>query len=173
MNKERFENILWYAIQTNSRHEQVVYDRLSGKEFEIFLPKIEVWSRRKDRKKRIHVPMFRGYLFVHSLLQNDNWLNILKTPGVARIIGTADGPAPIPDEEIDSIKILLDNDTLVNPYPFLEVGKRVRVVNGPLTGAEGILLETLEEKNKLIVSVTLLQRSVSVKIDVADVVVIT
>lgn len=173
MNNERYENILWYAIQTNSRHEQVVYDRLSGKDFEIFLPKIEVWSRRKDRKKRIQVPMFRGYLFVHTLLQNDNWLSILKTPGVASIISTADGPASIPEDEINSIRILLDNDTLVNPYPFLEVGKHVRVVNGPLAGAEGILLETREEKNKLIVSVTLLQRSVSVEIDVADVIVIT
>lgn len=172
MNKDRFENILWYAIQTNSRHEQVVYDRLLGKEYETFLPKIEVWSRRKDRKKRINVPMFKGYLFVHCLLQNDNWLNILKTPGVVRVIGAAEGPAPIPEDEINSIRILLNNDTLVNPYPFLNVGKRVRIVNGPLTGAEGILLETHEEKNKLIVSVTILQRSVSIEIDVADVQVI-
>ncbi|MGA1825485.1 MAG: transcription termination/antitermination protein NusG [bacterium] len=165
----RTENRLWYAVQTNSRHEQVVYDRLVRKNFEAFLPKIEVWSRRKDRKKRIEVPLFRGYLFINCKLHDDNWLNILKTPGLARIIGFSEGPTPIDEEEINSIKILLQNDTVINPYPFLKLKRQVRIVNGPLAGVEGVLLKTDENKNKLVVSVTLLQRSICVEVNSIDV----
>ena len=169
MDLYRTENMLWYAVQTNSRHEQVVYDRLSRKNFEAFFPKIEVWSKRKDRRKRIEVPLFRGYLFLHCRLHDENWLNILKTPGLARVIGFSEGPTPIDEEEINSIKILLDNDTVINPCEFLKVKREVRIVNGPLAGVEGVLLKTDEKKNKLVVSVTLLQRSICVEVDAIDV----
>ena len=164
-----FEHINWYAVHTSSRHEDMVYMRLDAKEIQVFLPKIEVWSKRKDRKKRIRIPLFRGYLFVHVELDKHIWLEILKTPGVARIVGNQKEPLPIPEEQISSIRILLDNDVLLTPVPYLQIGQMVRIVHGPLTGVEGILLKTDTKKNKLVVSVDLLKRSLCVELDTIDV----
>lgn len=164
-----YNQIRWYAVHTSSRHEDVVHTRLEHKDIPVFLPKIETWSSRKDRKKRIQVPLFRGYLFVHVAMDNYIWLHILKTPGVARIVGTQKEPVPIPDGQIDSIRILLENDLLLSPMPYLRIGQRVRIINGPLSGVEGILISTSPEKNKLVVSVDLLQRSVSVELPSIDV----
>ena len=164
-----FEDIKWYAVHTSSRHEDMVHMRLDAKEIPVFLPKIEVWSKRKDRKKRIRVPLFRGYLFVHVELEKRIWLEILKTPGVARIVGNQKEPIPIPNEQIDSIRILLENDVLLTPVPYLQIGQMVKIVNGPLAGVEGILLETDTRKNKLVISVDILKRSLSVEFDTIDV----
>ncbi|MGA1863579.1 MAG: transcription termination/antitermination protein NusG [bacterium] len=164
-----FEHINWYAVHTSSRHEDMVNMRLAAKEIPVFLPKIEVWSRRKDRKKRIRIPLFRGYLFVHVELEKRIWLEVLKTPGVARIVGNQKEPVPIPDQQIDSIRILLENDVLLTPVPYLQIGQRVKIMNGPLTGVEGILMKTDTRKNKLVVSVDLLMRSLCVELDTIDV----
>jgi transcription antitermination factor NusG len=159
----------WYAVHTSSRHEETVHMRLAAKEIPVFLPKIEKWSSRKDRKKRIQVPLFNGYLFINVHLDKYTWLHVLKTPGVARIVGNQNEPVPIPDEQIDSIRILLNNDVMLNPVPYLKIGQRVRIVNGPLTGVEGILVKTSPGKNKLVVSVDLLQRSLCVELNSIDV----
>jgi len=159
----------WYAVHTSSRHEETVHMRLEAKEIPVFLPKIEKWSSRKDRKKRIRVPLFNGYLFINVHLDKYTWLHVLKTPGVARIVGNQNEPVPIPDEQIDSIRILLNNDVMLNPVPYLKIGQRVRIVNGPLTGVEGILVRTSPGKNKLVVSVDLLQRSLCVELNCIDV----
>ena len=159
----------WYAVHTSCRHEDMVHMRLAAKEIPVFLPKIEKWSTRKDRKKRIRVPLFNGYLFINVHLDKYTWLHVLKTPGVARIVGNQNEPVPIPDEQIDSIRILLNNDVMLNPVPYLKIGQRVRIVNGPLTGVEGILVKTHPGKNKLVVSVDLLQRSLCVELNSIDV----
>lgn len=164
-----FEHINWYAVHTSSRHEDKVHKRLEAKKIPVFLPKIEVWSRRKDRKKRIRIPLFSGYLFVHVELDKHIWLEVLKTPGVARIVGNQKEPIPIPDEQIESIRILLENDVLLTPIPYLQIDQRVKIVNGPLSGVEGILLKTDTKKNKLVVSVDLLKRSLCVELDTIDV----
>jgi len=163
------ESLHWYAVHTSSRHEEKVLSRLQGKEISVFLPKMEVWSSRKDRKKRIKVPLFRGYLFVQVYLDKYTWLHILKTPGVARIVGNQNEPVPIPDEQIGSIRILLENDVMLSPVPYLHIGQRVRIVNGPLSGVEGILVKSTPAKNKLVVSVDLLQRSLCVELSTIDV----
>jgi len=77
----------WYAIYTRSRHEEKVYTGLRNKDFEVFLPKAETWSRRKDRRKKILLPLFPGYVFVHSRIDNHIRHDILKTIGVVRILG--------------------------------------------------------------------------------------
>jgi transcription antitermination factor NusG len=164
-----FDYINWYAVHTSCRHEDMVHMRLAAKEIPAFLPKIEVWSKRKDRKKRIRVPLFRGYLFVHVELDKHIWLEVLKTPGVARIVGNQKEPIPIPDQQIDSIRILLENDVLLTPVPYLQIGQRVKIMNGPLTGVEGILMKTDARKNKLVVSVDLLKRSLCVELNTIDV----
>jgi transcription elongation factor/antiterminator RfaH len=159
----------WYAIYTRSRHEQKAKERLLEKKIETFLPLIERWSRRKDRRKRILVPLFPGYLFVRTLLEAQIHLEILKTDGVVRILGNDGSPIPIPDEQIHAIQSLIRNGVAAERHPYLKKGMKVRVVNGPLMGIEGILLKTQSKKNRLIISVDLLQESVSVEMDDLDI----
>ncbi len=159
----------WYAIYTRSKHEQKVNDRLGIKCIETFLPLIERWSRRKDRRKRIKIPLFPGYLFVRAEMNANTYLEIVKTDSVVRVLCNEDQPAPIPDEQVHAIQTLIKNGIAVTPIPYLREGMRVRVVNGPLMGMEGILLKTKPNKHRLVLSVDLLQESVSVDIDELDI----
>jgi len=159
----------WYVIYTRSKHEQKVNDRLGRKRIETFLPLIERWSRRKDRRKRIKLPLFPGYLFVRAEMDANTYLEILKTDSVVRVLCNEDQPAPIPDEQVHAIQILIKNGITVTPIPYLREGMRVRVVNGLLMGMEGILLKTKPNKHRLVLSVDLLQESVSVEIDELDI----
>ncbi|MBS3921148.1 MAG: UpxY family transcription antiterminator [Deltaproteobacteria bacterium] len=159
----------WYATYTKSRHEQKVRERLTRKEIETFLPLVERWSRRRDRRKRINLPLFPGYLFVHSKMDAHAHLEILKTDSMVRILGNDGKPIPIPDEQIFAIQALVKNGMAITPLPYLKEGVRVRVVNGPLIGIEGILLKSRPQKHRLVISVDLLKESVSVEIDELDV----
>jgi transcriptional antiterminator NusG len=159
----------WYAIYTRSRHEQKANKHLLEKKIETFLPLMERWSRRKDRRKRIHIPLFPGYLFVRTPLEAQIHLKVLKTDGVVRILGNNENPIPIPDEQIRAIQSLIRNGVAVERHPYLKEGMKVKVVNGPLIGIEGILLKTQTKKNRLIISVDLLRESVSVEIDDLDI----
>ena len=95
---------LCYCIHTRSRHEEMVFQQLEDKRIPSFLPKLEVWSRRKDRREKIQKALFPGYLFVHEILDPYHRLEILKTPGVVRILGNEHGPVPVPDPQIESIQ---------------------------------------------------------------------
>jgi len=159
----------WYCLYTRSRHEDAVYQRLTDKKINAFLPKLEVWSRRKDRRKKIQKALFSGYLFVHENLTHHNWLEILKTPGVVKILGNEAGPIAVPEIQIESIKKILNGKAAVSPFPYLKEGQLVRVVDGPLRGCEGFLIKIKEEKEKLIISLDLLRRSVSVEIESASI----
>jgi len=162
----------WYAVYTRSRHEQQVNRRLAEKSFETFFPRIEVWSQWKDRRKRIQKPLFTGYLFVHSNRGRGHWLDILETNGVVRILGSYnEGPLPVPERQIFSIRQILKADVVFSYHPYLNVGDRVRVMAGPMAGAEGILLESRPREKgapsgvKLVVSVDLLNRAIAVEMD--------
>lgn len=159
----------WYCVHTRSRHEDAVYQRLSDKKMQAFLPKLEVWSRRRDRRKKIQKALFPGYLFVYENLELRRGLEILKTPGVVKILGNEAGPMPVPEIQIESIKKILDGKSAVSSFPYLKEGQLVRVVDGPLRGCEGFLIKIKEEKEKLVISIDLLQRSVSVEIESASV----
>jgi transcriptional antiterminator NusG len=159
----------WYAVHTASRHEQKVHDRLIEKSVHTFLPKMEVWSRRKDRRKRIRVPLFPGYLFVKLYLDPYAWLSVLNTSGVTYILGNNGQCTPIPENQITSIQTLLQNDVLISPYPYLKTGQKVRIVNGPLMGCEGILHREKPNKERLIISIDLFKRSICAEIHEADV----
>ena len=100
----------WYAIHTRSRFEQKVYDGLCGKSIETLLPRCQVMSRRKDRRKKILIPMLPGYVFVHTDLNAVEYLDILKTVGVVRLVGFEGKPVPASDEEISSLMILDGTD---------------------------------------------------------------
>jgi len=155
----------WYAVHTRSRHEERVADRLERKRFDIFLPRLNCWSKRKDRRKRIRVPMFPGYLFIHCDMTNDCWLDIVKTDGVAGIVGYERQPAVIPPDQIKSLSIVDVSNIEAEPYPLLRQGDRVMVVRGPLAGAVGILIDKREHGHSIVINVEAIGQAVTVHID--------
>jgi len=155
----------WFCLYTRSRHEEVVQQRLEEKNIHVFLPLIEVWSKRKDRRKKIKKPLFPGYLFFYEKLNPANRLAILKTLGVVKILGNEKGPVSIPEVQIESIRKTLSSQAAISPFPYLREGQLVRVTEGPLRDCEGFLLKIKEGKQRLVISLDLLKRSVCVEID--------
>jgi len=156
----------WFALQVRTRHEAGVADQLSGQGYDRFLPLYKVRKRWSDRIKEVDAPLFPGYLFCR--FNPHDRLPILKTPGVIQIVGFQSGPAAVDESEIRSIQSLVAAGVPHQPWPFLAAGDRVRIESGPLLGLEGILTE-VRSSYRLVLSVTLLQRSVAVEIDSASV----
>jgi transcriptional antiterminator NusG len=156
----------WRALWTHSHSEQLVHDQLIGKAFNAFLPLIPVWSRRNGSRHLIRKPMFPGYLFLRHALDKASYVEIMKTNGLARILGERwDRPAVVADADIETIRRVLDTGLPVMPHSYLREGHRVRITQGPLAGVEGILVHNNPHKGFLVVSVELLQRSVAVQVD--------
>ena len=156
----------WRALWTHSHSEQLVHDQLVAKAFNAFLPLIPVWSRRNGARHLIRKPMFPGYLFLRHTLDKASYVEIMKTNGLARILGERwDRPAVVADAEIDAIRRVLDTGLAILPHSYLREGHRVRIIQGPLAGVEGILVHSNPHKGLLVVSVELLQRSVAVEVD--------
>ncbi len=155
----------WYALHTRSRFEQKVYDGLVGKSLEAFLPRIEVISRRKDRRKKILVPMIPGYVFIRSVLEAEEYYRIIETVGVVRIVANKGKPLPATKEEISSLMILDGTDRTVQNRVYMKRGDLVMIVEGPLKGLVGFYLRHKGKTDKVVVSVELLQRSLAVVID--------
>jgi transcription elongation factor/antiterminator RfaH len=159
----------WYAIYVKSRHEFKVLERLRKLGIEAFLPAVERLRRWKDRKKLVKFPLFPGYLFVYIEKSYDLMLKVLKTPGVVNFIKNLQGePATVPEEEIEPLKKAIESKRQIDPYPYLKEGQRVRIKNGALQGVVGVLKKK-EKQHYLILSIHILQRSVSVKIDASEV----
>jgi len=161
----------WFALWVRSHFEQLVQDQLSARGFRTFLPTSKTWSRRGGKRHVIPVPMFPGYLFVHHAMDKHGYVQILQARGVVRILGERwDRLVPIADAEIAAVERLVTADVHVLPHPYLREGHRVRIVDGPLNGLEGVLLRVKPGKGLLVVSVELLQRSVAVEVDCTGVV---
>jgi len=154
----------WYAVHTKSRFEQKVYDGIHSKSIEVFLPRIQVISRRKDRHKKIFVPLLPGYVFVNSLLEPAEYLNILKTAGVVRLIGFEGKPVPARDDEINSLMILNGTDRTVQNTEYISKGDRIMIMDGPLKGLVGFYIKS-KGQGKVVVSVDLLNRSLEVELE--------
>jgi len=157
----------WFAVWTRSRHEQVVRDQLAARQIEAFLPTITRWSRWKDRKKKITWPLFPGYCFAH--FDPDRALSVLTCSGVVNIVSFEGRPAPIPEIELESIRLLVGSELQYDPCPFLKQGSRVEVVSGPLRGVVGRLLRKDGPRARIVLSVDLIGQAVSVEVDAADV----
>jgi transcriptional antiterminator NusG len=135
----------WYAVHTRSRHEDKAHAGLVLKEFNAFLPKIEVWSRRKDRKKKILLPMFAGYLFIElANLSPETRVEVLKTFGVVKILGNPSGsePVPVPDATIAAIQKIINSKVEIQHFQYPDVGGRARITDGPFKGVEGTVVTT-------------------------------
>ena len=157
----------WYAVHTKSRHESKVCDGLALKSIHAFLPKIETWSRRKDRRKKIRLPMFPGYLFVLlPTADNQARIDILKTAGVVKILGTARGtiPIPVPDENIEAIQRLVDSNVEIQHYRYPRVGERARILDGPFKEIEGLIVKAEPSKDLFVITIEILQRAVALEI---------
>ena len=165
------EDPKWFALWTQSHCEQLVCDQLRAKGFEAFLPTMRQWSRRAGVRRLIPVPMFPSYLFVHHAIEKRSYIDIVNTRGVVRILGERwDRLAPIEDSEIDGIQRLERSDLALLPYPYLREGQRVRIVEGALSGVEGILVRNKTSRGLLVLSVNLLNRSVAVEVECSTVV---
>lgn len=160
----------WYALWTKSRHEFKAEEALLNKGFEVFLPTIIKQSIRRDRKKYYKAPLFPGYIFIKTELYPDIYIDIVRTYGVANVLGWKERKAPsIPEQQIESLKILVDRNIPLENHPFLKVGSYVKVINGPLKGVIGII-KGIKSKRKLIVQIDLLKRAISCEILAEDVI---
>jgi transcription antitermination factor NusG len=158
----------WYALYTRSRFEKKLMSALSDRSIEVFLPMREILSRWKDRKKRIWIPLFPGYIFIHQLNTPANRYRILNVPGAVRFVGFNGQAAPIPQEQVDGIRRFLESSLAVDPYPYMTIGRRVEVIAGPLTGIQGTLVQK-KGRFRLVIQVDLIRQAVSVEIDASDV----
>ena len=163
---EQVGSFPWFALQVRTRNEAGVAEQLSGQGYERFFPLYKVRKRWSDRIKEVDTPLFPGYLFCRFNPQDR--LPILKTPGVMRIVGFKNGPVAVDESEIQALQTIAAAGAPQQPWPFLTAGDRVRIESGPLLGLEGILTE-VRRSYRLVLSVTLLQRSVAVEIDSASV----
>jgi transcription antitermination factor NusG len=153
----------WYGIRTRSNHEKVAASVLKGKGYDPYLPVYRVKrSRSEVQGDGGEYPLFPGYVFCRFDVKKR--LPILMTTGVISVLGCGKEPAPIPDEEIEAVRAVLLSGFPAEPCPYLREGQRVRVKNGSLDGLEGILVKK-KNKYRMVVSVTMLQRSISVEID--------
>jgi len=152
----------WYAIRVKANREKVTAQALEGKGFEICLPVYQVESHKTRGVQILRIPVFAGYIF--SRFDLSNRLPILTVPGVVNIVGFGTEGQPVDPAEMEAILALVNTDSHVMPHPYLPVGLRIRVQAGPLRGVEGVVVEHRDGK-RLIVSVTLLQRSIAVDLD--------
>jgi transcription antitermination factor NusG len=154
----------WYALRVRSRHEDVVALHLHGRGYESFLPLYKSRRRWSDRFKEIELPLFPGYVFCR--FDPLNRLPILTVPGIVHVVGVGRTPISIDQTEIAAIQAAVKSGLPRQPWPYLEIGHKVRIERGPLCGVEGILLG-FRGRQRLVLSVTLLQRSVAVQVDEA------
>jgi transcription antitermination factor NusG len=159
-----FEPTYWYAVHTRARHEQKVVKQLQEKGATTFLPLVTQTHRWSDRRKVVELPLFPCYAFACLAPSVEMRLPVLQTPGVLSIVGARGVGASIPDKEIEDIQTLLAQNVSSSLYPFVKVGQRVRIRGGCLDGVEGILVAEKSDR-RLVVSIELIQQSVSVQID--------
>jgi transcriptional antiterminator NusG len=159
---------LWYVLHTKSRFENVVNDGLGKKSIEVFLPKVTVRSKRRDRKVMIRVPLFPGYLFVKTDLAPQSHLEIVKTVGAVRLIGSKQGPVPVPAETIDSLKIMVSGDHHITTGHRLQKGDKVLVLRGPFAGVTGTFTR-YGGKGRVIVNIEALGQYAGVEVSEEDI----
>lgn len=154
----------WYVACTMPRHEKQVASQLSGKNVEFFLPTYETVHRWKDRRAKVELPLFPGYVFVRIPIEER--LRVLTVPSVNRLVSFNGPPVSVPAAEIERLREGL-TQLKAEPHPFLKAGQQVRIKHGPLAGAEGILLRS-KDNFRVVLSMDVIMQSVAVEVDMAD-----
>lgn len=162
--QEVAQGIRWYALHVHTRKEGFIASQLANQNIECFLPKFKSLRKWSDRMKEVELPLFPSYLFCRFDFQNRR--PVVITPGVLQIVGNGRTAVPVPDEEISAIQTAVASGIPHQPWPYIEVGEKVRVTYGTLAGLEGILVN-LKGNHRVVLSVSLLQRSVALEVDLA------
>lgn len=161
----------WHVLWTHSNCEQLVYEQLLAKGYELFLPTVGIWAKRRSVRYFRKLPLFPGYLFLRLAMDKRRYLDVCKVRGLAKLLGQRwDRLAVVPDAEIESLQKVVRADIPRLPHAYLREGQRVRITEGPLANIEGILLKTDCGKGLLVLSIELLQQSVAVEVDCTRVV---
>jgi len=160
---ETATGLYWYAVWSRSRHEKTVASALNNVGVPTFLPLVTEMHRWSDRQKSVDVPLFPGYVFVQIPKSPEAQLRVLKTSGVVQFVGNRQGAMPIADAEMDQVRTVMGQRISCSPYPFLQIGQRVRIRGGALDGIEGILVGR-NSASKLVISIELIQRSLAVSV---------
>lgn len=155
----------WYVLYTCPRHEKSVATQIERRNFSCFLPVYRSVRRWKDRRKELELALFPGYVFVRMSLENK--LRVLEVPGVVRLVSFNGQPASISAGEIETLQNRLSGALEVEPHPYLRKGRRVRVRSGAMQGLEGIIVRR-KDRCRVVFSIDLIQRSVAVEVDEAD-----
>ena len=164
MTKTNIDNHRWFAIRVRSRCEKLAAAALASRQIEVLAavaPQRRVWA---DRVRTVEMPIFAGYIF--GRFDASQRAEVEKTAGIASIVRFGDACCPVEDTEIAALRIVLGSGLDLHRAPFLCAGRPVEVKHGPLAGVRGIVVE-VKNRYRLVVSITLLQRSVSVEIDEA------
>ena len=152
----------WYAAYTSANHEKSVANQLASRGVEHFLPLYDSIRKWKDRRVKIQLPLFSGYVFVRFAMHDK--LNVLQIPGVACLVSFGGRAVSVPEEDLQRIRKLLNAGVAARPHLYLTVGKPVRVKSGPLKGFEGIIVKR-KNATRFVLSIDLLRRSVTVDVD--------
>jgi transcription antitermination factor NusG len=155
----------WYAAHTHANHEKRVAEQLGRRDVEHFLPLYQSVRKWSDRRKRLEIPLFPGYIFVR--LPYRERLRVLEIPSVARLVGFNNLPTPLPDAEMEALRNGLTGPLHAVPHPYLKAGRRVCIIRGPLEGCQGIFLRT-KGNSRVVLSIDLIMRSVAVDINAED-----
>lgn len=154
----------WYALYTCPRHEKRVAEQMERRSISCFLPLYRSVRRWKDRRKELELALFPGYVFVRMALENK--LQVLELPGAVRLVSFNGKPAAVPADEIETLQTRLSG-ARIEPHPYLQTGRRVRVRSGAMQGLEGIVVRR-KDRCRIVFSIDLIMRSVAVEVDQAD-----
>lgn len=155
----------WYAAYTCANQERRVAEQLGRRGIEHFLPNYESVRKWKDRRVRLLMPLFPGYVFVHVALSNR--LGVLQVPGVVQLVAFNGHPAPIPEHDLARIRGLLDKGLRAEPHPYLKKGQHVRVEDGPFAGMEGVIIRR-QNGTRFVISFEFIRRSIAVELNGAN-----
>ena len=162
------EELNWYAIHTRPRHEKWIAQQLQEKRVITFLPLLQQIHKWSDRRSVVEIPLFSCYAFVRIAQTTEERLKVLRTPGVLGFVGSKRQGTPIPGYQVENLRTAMREKIPYALHPFVSAGKRVRIRGGSLDGVEGILVRQGEDQS-LVVSVQLLRRSLSIRLEGYDI----
>ena len=162
--EERKTEMNWYALQVKCRKEPSIAAQIEGRGFECFLPKYKSIRKWSDRTKELQQALFPGYLFCR--FDYENRQSVVTTAGVLQVVGNGRVATPVPTVEIEALQVAVSSGVPSQPWPYLKTGERVRVNYGHLSGLEGILIN-FKGNHRVVLSVTLLQRSLALEVDLS------
>jgi transcription antitermination factor NusG len=154
----------WYGLHTRPRHEKIVARRLEERGVTSFLPLVTEVHRWSDRKKTVQMPLFGCYVFAKFVANRVDRLRVLRVDGVFGLVGSQGEGSPIPEEQIQAVRSLVETQLPWSSHPFLKIGQRVRIRSGVLDGLEGILVSRNGDRS-LVISIDAIQRSLAVRVE--------